>query len=102
MVLGAALGEHRHNVLDPAAADVGDVGLDVCACGTGARRAADALLDPRRQPRQIEVGEVRELSSGFAIDGTANKGADGIKKLRCLFTAGRTFDQIMAMTPDGE
>jgi hypothetical protein len=54
------------------------------------------------QPRQIEVGEVSELSSGFAIDGTANKGIDGIKKLRCLFTAGRTFDHIMTMTPDGE
>jgi hypothetical protein len=54
------------------------------------------------EPRQIQVAEVRNVSSGYEIDGTANKGADGIKKLRCIFTAGRSFDHILAMTPDGE
>jgi hypothetical protein len=53
-------------------------------------------------PRQISVGEVRAASSGYEVDGTADKGADVIKKLRCIFNAGRSFDHIMAMTPDGE
>lgn len=54
------------------------------------------------QPRQIDVGEVIAVASGYEIDGTANKGAEGIKKMRCIFNAGRSFDHIMAMTPDGE
>ena len=54
------------------------------------------------QPRQISTGAVRHVASGYEIDGTANKGAEGIKKLRCIFNSGRSFDQIMAMTPDGE
>lgn len=54
------------------------------------------------QPRQISVRSVRKTPTGHAIDGTADKGAEGIKKLRCLFNADRTFSHIMAMTPDGE
>ena len=54
------------------------------------------------QPRQISTGAVRHVASGYEIDGTANKGADGTKKLRCLFNVGRSFDHIVAMTPDGE
>lgn len=54
------------------------------------------------QPAQIATSTVRRSPSGFEIDGTADKGAEGIKKLRCIFNAGRTFDHIMAMTPDGE
>jgi hypothetical protein len=54
------------------------------------------------EPRQIDVGEVNAVSGGFEIDGMASKGADGIKKLRCIFSASRSFDRIMAMTPDGE
>jgi hypothetical protein len=44
VVLGAAGGEHGDDVLDPAAADVGDVGLHVRASRPGSGRAADALL----------------------------------------------------------
>jgi hypothetical protein len=54
------------------------------------------------QPRQIAVATVRKAGGGYEIAGTADKGAEGIKKLRCIFGAGRTFDHIMAMTPDGE
>jgi hypothetical protein len=54
------------------------------------------------QPRQITTGAARRVASGYEIDGTANKGAEGIKKLRCIFNASRSFDHIMAMTPDGE
>jgi hypothetical protein len=53
------------------------------------------------QPLRIKVGRVRSVAAGFEIDGTANKGAEGIKKLRCIFKPDRTFSQIMAMTPDG-
>ena len=44
VVLGAARGEHGDDVLDPAAADVGDVGLHVRAGRAGPGRPADALL----------------------------------------------------------
>ncbi len=54
------------------------------------------------QPRQIRVGKVTPRTGGFQIDGSADKGAEGIKKLRCLFRLDRTLDHIMAMTPDGE
>jgi len=53
-------------------------------------------------PRMISPGKVRKGGGGFRIDGTANKGAEGIKKLRCIFTADRSFSHIMAMTKDGE
>ncbi|MDX2157255.1 MAG: hypothetical protein SFW09_12175 [Hyphomicrobiaceae bacterium] len=54
------------------------------------------------QPRRVSVGSVRRVATGFEIDGTANKGAEGIKKLRCIFKPDRTFSHIMAMTSDGE
>ena len=54
------------------------------------------------QPKQITAGSVRRVATGYEIDGTADKGADGIKKLRCIFNAGRSFDHIRAMTSDGE
>jgi hypothetical protein len=54
------------------------------------------------QPRRISAGSPRAVSSGFEIDGTADKGAEGVKKLRCIFKPDRTLDHIMAMTSDGE
>ncbi len=54
------------------------------------------------QPRDIAPGAVQPGSGGFQIDATADKGADGIKKLRCIFKPDRSFDHIMAMTPDRE
>jgi hypothetical protein len=53
------------------------------------------------EPRRVKIGRVRSVAAGFEIDGTANKGAEGIKKLRCIFKPDRTFSHIMAMTPDG-
>ena len=44
VVLGAARGEDRDDVLDARAADVGDVGLHPAARGAGSGGAADALL----------------------------------------------------------
>jgi hypothetical protein len=53
------------------------------------------------QPRNIAVAGIRAVSTGFEVDGTANKGAEGRKKLRCIFGADRSFSRIMALTPDG-
>jgi len=50
----------------------------------------------------IKLGPVRTGKEGVAIDGTVDKGREGIKKLRCRFTAERRFIDVMAMTPDGE
>ena len=46
-------------------------------------------------------GGVARDAVGYRIDGKADKGSEGIKKLRCIFD-GRSFTRIMAMTPDGE
>lgn len=58
---------------------------------------------------QVEVAKVtvsatvaKAKRGGFTIDGTIDKGAEGIKKMRCIFRANRTLDNVMAMTPDGE
>ena len=59
VVLGAARGEDGDDVLDSAAADVGDVGLDVRAGGAGPGGPADALLEAGGQPWQVEVAEHR-------------------------------------------
>jgi hypothetical protein len=52
--------------------------------------------------RRIRLGAVARQTGGFRIDGIVDKGAEGLKKLRCIFTAERTLDRIMALTPDGE
>ena len=53
-------------------------------------------------PRRISVRKVKAVAAGFTIDGTANKGAEGIKNLRCIFKPDRTFSHVMATTTDGE
>jgi hypothetical protein len=53
------------------------------------------------QPRNITVAGIRAVPTGFEIDGTADKGAEGRKKLRCIFKADRSLTRIMALTPDG-
>ncbi|MCZ8258993.1 MAG: hypothetical protein O9333_02540 [Beijerinckiaceae bacterium] len=48
-------------------------------------------------------GRIRpDGQGGFRLDGTVNKGAEGVKKLRCLYRADRRFSHVMAVTPDGE
>lgn len=54
---------------------------------------------PRRIALASRVGPSAE--GGFQIDGTIDKGGEGLKTLRCLFTRDRGFDRVMAMTPDG-
>lgn len=50
----------------------------------------------------IRMSAITTANDGPRIDGTVNKGADGIKKFRCLFTPERQLRDVMAMTPDGE
>lgn len=54
-------------------------------------------------PKQVAAGAVRAgRGGGYEIDATADKGSEGVKALRCVFTPARGFDRIMAMTPDGK
>jgi hypothetical protein len=56
------------------------------------------------QPRRVIVaGKVTATpDGGFALDGTVDKGREGVKKLRCLYKPDRQFSHVQAMTPDGE
>lgn len=55
------------------------------------------------RPSQIRLSrQIRKTASGFSIDGTVDKAAEGRKALRCLYSGSRIFDRVMAMTPDGE
>ena len=56
-MLAAARGENGDDVFDAGALDVGDVGLHRATRGAGAGGAPDALLEPARQPRKVEVDE---------------------------------------------
>jgi hypothetical protein len=50
----------------------------------------------------IRLAAVRAGSDGPRIDGSVNKGREGVKSFRCLFTPARQLRDVMAMTPDGE
>lgn len=50
----------------------------------------------------IRMAAIRPSAEGPRIDGRVNKGAEGIKAFRCLFTPARQLRDVMAMTPDGE
>ncbi len=39
---------------------------------------------------------------GFELAGSVDKGAEGIKQLKCRFDSSRKLYDVMAMTPDGE
>ena len=56
------------------------------------------------QPRDVTLsaGILAADRGGFTIDGTIDKGREGVKKMRCIFTPDRKLDRVMAMTPDGE
>lgn len=56
------------------------------------------------QPRNVRMTDavVRSADGGFQIEGTVDKGVEGVKRLRCIFNADRSFNRVMAMTPDGE
>ena len=55
------------------------------------------------KPAHIETGAITAgADGGSSIDGTTDKGPDGIKKFRCRFDAAARFIDVMATTSDGE
>lgn len=56
------------------------------------------------QPRNVTLNPavVPAADGGFIIDGSVDKGTEGVKKLRCIFKPNRELNRVMAMTPDGE
>lgn len=55
------------------------------------------------RPTYVKTAAPRQSPSGGTwIDGTVDKGDQGIKKFRCSFDAGGRFIDVMAMTSDGE
>lgn len=51
---------------------------------------------------RIRLAAIRKGRQGPLINGAVDKGAEGIKKFRCLYTPDRRLKDVMAMTPDGE
>jgi hypothetical protein len=55
------------------------------------------------KPAYIMTGQITDAAGGAStIDGTADQGADGIKKFQCRFDASGRFVDVMALTSDGE
>lgn len=54
------------------------------------------------KPSYIKTAKPKKTGSGTTIDGTADKGNEGIKKFQCLFDGKGHFINVMAMTTDGE
>ncbi|WP_312315941.1 hypothetical protein [Stenotrophomonas sp.] len=48
------------------------------------------------------LAPMKAASGAIIIDGTVDKGSEGIKKFRCRFDAQGLFIDVMALTPDGE
>jgi len=51
---------------------------------------------------RVRMASLRSGRDGLLINGSVNKGREGIKRFRCLFTPDRQLRDVMAMTPDGE
>lgn len=51
---------------------------------------------------RVRQSALRMGNDGPFINGTVDKGAEGTKRFRCLFTPERQLRDVMAMTPDGE
>ena len=54
------------------------------------------------RPVYVKTGPISKTAAGSTIDGTVDKGDEGIKEFRCKFDAGGRFIEVMAMTSDGE
>lgn len=64
------------------------------------RGEASAMYGTR--PAYIQVGRIVSAPGGGSwIDGSANKGGEGIKRFRCRFDARNRFVDVMALTRDG-
>lgn len=55
------------------------------------------------RPLYIKTGATKAASDGsFSIDGTADKGTEGMKPFRCRFTAKREFIDVMSLVDEGK
>lgn len=80
-----------------ASAGVSDVMMrDLCKGSTAQMYG----VEPRNVTARAPIRKAKD--GGFALDGTIDKGKEGVKKMRCIFKPDRTLDRVMAMTPDGE
>jgi hypothetical protein len=64
-------------------------------------RALVATMYGVRNP-SIRLGAIGTAADGFPINGSVNKGAEGTKRFRCLFSPSRQLRDVMALTSDGE
>lgn len=54
------------------------------------------------KPSYVKTAKPKKTRSGTTIDGTVDKGNEGIKTFQCRFDGKGRFIDVMAMTPDGE
>lgn len=54
------------------------------------------------KPRYIKTAKPKHGGSGTTIDGTVDKGGEGMKTFQCRFDNKGRFIDVMALTPDGE
>ncbi len=54
------------------------------------------------RPVYVKTGPISKAATGSTIDGTVDKGDEGIKEFRCKFDAEGHFVEVMAMTSDRE
>src|SRR3954451_3935968 len=77
VVLGTAWGEEADDVLQAAAADVGDVGLHAARPRAGSGGTPDALLKAGLHPGQVEVHDDRGVLEVVALAGDGAEAEDG-------------------------
>ncbi|KQM97788.1 hypothetical protein ASE85_12910 [Sphingobium sp. Leaf26] len=77
-------------------------GPPVSAGNMGAFCRGEASAQYAVRPAYIKIGRVVvDRGGGSVIDGSADKGREGIKRFRCRFDARNRFIDVMAMTRDG-
>lgn len=50
----------------------------------------------------VSLSSIRRDTNGPFINGSVNKGTEGVKRFRCLYSPERHLRDVMALTPDGE
>jgi hypothetical protein len=91
--MAAATGGSRADA--PSASGKEQAMRDACLARTATTYAVQKTV--------IRLGpEMAKNAWGWALDGTVDKGAEGIKKMRCLYNPAFSLVDVMAMTPDGE
>lgn len=88
--------------------------LGGCRSGAGTATPADGAMRAECRARSaVQYGMPESAvnvegpigpgdGGGFALPGSVDKGAEGIKTFLCRYSAARTLSDVMATTPDGE